>query len=373
MSIKSGILELTPEHQGQGAAVKPSEIAVMIGNQILDEFDRFYRGFTEITQSAKAAFERRDYSGVLTASRNRLSMYSISMDTLSTRIRDEFPAVSREEPLWEGVKSHYGMLTEKRYEADLALAYMHSVRRAIFRSEWKPVTYSLGESKYLSDKFVANVVEVFQTAEMTTQTVLDIFSVPEFSAPFANAVFDATMVSIRVNQTLRKQKMGQAVEKVEVLKGGFFRNRGAYIVGRIELSDQTVMPLVIALLNSREGIYVDAVISSIPDTHNLFSSTLANFHVSNSFYHEICEFLSSIMPQRPLGLIYSTIGFNHFGKVAVMDELTAELAANNSVFDTAIGFQGTVAIGFQSLNSSYNLKVIRNEPTEQYKWGKLME
>ena len=76
------------------------------------------------------------------------------------------------------------------------------------------------------------------------------------------------------------------------------------------------------------------------------------------------------MPQRPLGLIYSTIGFNHFGKVAVMDELTAELSANNSVFDTAIGFQGTVAIGFQSLNSSYSLKVIRNRPTEQYKWGK---
>ena len=234
----------------------------------------------------------------------------------------------------------------------------------------KPVTYSLGETKYLSNKFVATVVEVFQTTEMTTQSVLDIFSVPEFSAPFANAVFDATMVSIRVNQTLKKQKRGRAVEKVEVLKGGFFRNRGAYIVGRIELSDRTVMPLVIALLNSEEGIYVDAVISSIPDTHNLFSSTLANFHVSNSFYHEVCEFLSSIMPQRPLGLIYSTIGFNHFGKVAVMDELTAELSANNSVFDTAIGFQGTVAIGFQSLNSSYSLKVIRNKPTEQYKWGK---
>ena len=53
-----------------------------------------------------------------------------------------------------------------------------------------------------------------------------------------------------------------------------------------------------------------------------------------------------------------------------MEELTEELTANNSVFDTAIGFQGTVAIGFQSLNSSYSLKVIRNRPTEQYKWGK---
>ena len=207
--------------------MKPSDIAVVIGNQILDEFDRFYRGFTEITQSAKAAFEQRDYSGVLTASRNRLSMYSISMDQLSTRITDEFPAVSREESLWEGVESHYGVLTEKRYEADLALAYMHSVRRAIFRSEWKPVTYSLGETKYLTDKFIANVVEVFLTTEMTTQTVLDIFSVPEFSAPFSNAVFNATMVSIRVNRALEKHKLGHAVEKIEVLKGGHALHRAA--------------------------------------------------------------------------------------------------------------------------------------------------
>jgi isocitrate dehydrogenase kinase/phosphatase len=370
MSVESSFLKLQPEQQSRRSVGGSSDLAIVIGNQILDEFDRFYGEFKKITQSAKTAFEQRDYSGVLTASRNRLSMYSISMDQLSRRITDEFRSLSREELLWEGVESHYGMLTEKRYEADLALAYMHSVRRAIFRSEWKPVNYSLGERKYFRNTFVATVIEEFKTTEITTQTVLDIFSVPKLSTPFSNAVFDATMVSIRINQELNKKMMGQVVERVEVLKGGFFRNRGAYIVGRIALSNETVMPLVIALLNSDSGIYVDAVINAVPDTHNLFSSTLANFHVSNTCYHEICEFLSSIMPQRPLGLIYSTIGFNHFGKVAVMDELTAELNADKSVFDTAIGFQGTVAIGFQSLNSSYSLKVIRNQPTEQYKWGK---
>jgi isocitrate dehydrogenase kinase/phosphatase len=36
---------------------------------------------------------------------------------------------------------------------------------------------------------------------------------------------------------------------------------------------------------------------------------------------------------------------------------------------TAVGFRGTVAIGFSSPSSNYNLKVIRNEPTKGYKWG----
>ena len=106
-----------------------------------------------------------------------------------------------------------------------------------------------------------------------------------------------------------------------------------------------------------------------PEAHNLFSTTRANFIVTNDHYHELAEFLYGIMPKRPLGLHYSSLGFNHFGKVAVMDELTAELTEDDAVLDTAVGFPGTVAIGFQAPGSVYNLKVIRDHPTDNYKWG----
>ncbi len=102
---------------------------------------------------------------------------------------------------------------------------------------------------------------------------------------------------------------------------------------------------------------------------NLFSTTRANFIVTNDQYHELAKFLHGIMPKRPLGLHYSSIGFNHFGKVAVMEELAQELESPEAIFDTAIGFPGTVAIGFQAPGSVYNLKVIRDHPTENYKWG----
>ena len=76
------------------------------------------------------------------------------------------------------------------------------------------------------------------------------------------------------------------------------------------------------------------------------------------------------MPNRPLGLHYSTIGFNHVGKVAVMNELKREMTRSNDPFMTAVGFRGTVAIGFASKFSAYNLKLIRDKPTQDYKWGK---
>ncbi|GIT07172.1 MAG: hypothetical protein CM1200mP30_08020 [Pseudomonadota bacterium] len=62
------------------------------------------------------------------------------------------------------------------------------------------------------------------------------------------------------------------------------------------------------------------------------------------------------MPMRTLGLHYSTIGFNHFGKVAVMQELKEDLVSSGGIFDFSIGFMGTVAIGFQSPKATYNLR-----------------
>ena len=70
-----------------------------------------------------------------------------------------------------------------------------------------------------------------------------------------------------------------------------------------------------------------------------------------------------------INLHYSTVGFNHVGKVAVMNDLKAELARTDEQFETAVGFRGTVAIGFSAPSSAYVLKVIRDTPTAQYKWG----
>ncbi len=340
-----------------------------LAQRILHGFDKFYNEFKGFSISAKIAFEVEDYPAVLTASYERLSMYSVTMAQISKKIAEEFPIESKTEELWTGIEEIYRSLTSNRYEADLALAYMYSIRRAIVRSEWKAVNYVVGGTHKGDGHTIPRVFKTFKTREISSQIVLQIFSVAQLSAPFANPESDAEIVSSRITNIFEKNGKSKDIQRVDVLQAGFFRNRGAYIVSRVMLTNQTITPLVIALLNSSDGIYVDAVIVTIPDTHNLFSSTLANFHVSNKYYHEVCNFLSTIMPDRPLGLIYSTIGYNHFGKIAVMRELQFELSNMKSILDVAIGFEGTVAIGFHSKKSAYNLKVIRDQPTDRYKWG----
>src|ERR1017187_402350 len=149
---------------------------------------------------------------------------------------------------------------------------------------------------------------------------------------------------------------------------GFVRNRGAYLVGRLVLKGNEYRPFVIALLNGPDGVTAEALLHTTPHVHNLFSSTEAPFQVTNRHYHELSDFLHSIMPSRPLGLHYSTIGFHHVSKVAVMNELRRQLGRHREVLDTAPGSPGTVAIAFTSPRSAYILKVIRDRPTAGYKW-----
>src|SRR2546430_9039486 len=153
-----------------------------------------------------------------------------------------------------------------------------------------------------------------------------------------------------------------------MVRAGFFRNRGAYLVGRLVLKGTELKPLVIALLNSEEGVRAEAVLHAVPHVHNLCSSTEAPFQVTNRHYHELAAFLKSIMPSRPLGLHYSTIGYYHFSKVAVMNEVRRRLVRERELLAVAPGSPGTVTIAFTSPRLDYVLKVIRDRPTSAYKW-----
>jgi isocitrate dehydrogenase kinase/phosphatase len=91
--------------------------------------------------------------------------------------------------------------------------------------------------------------------------------------------------------------------------------------------------------------------------------------VTTRLYYQTCVFLFSLMPKRPLGHHYSTIGFNHVGKVAILNEVIEQVRQSGHRLQRSPGFAGTVALGFTFEDCSYHLKVIRDRPTTSYKWG----
>ena len=358
------------DHAGRiEAAATVDERADLAARWILAEFDAYYVESRNIPNLAKSAFERLDPAASLEVSLRRLSVYSISVHALARGLRDALPSAAEDETFWERIEARYLALIEGRYESDIAFAYIHSARRMMYEGMWKPVDYAfLHHREPASERSTAVRIDFPVAPGADLAALVDrILDVPRFDRPWRDREGDVRRVAERLRSTFGGG--GRRPVEIQMTDAGFFRNRGAYIVGQTVFDDASATPLILALLNHEAGIYVQAVLAGEADAHNLFSSTLANFHVTNSHYHELAAFLHSVMPTRRLGLHYSTIGFNHVGKVAVMNELREELAEHREVFATAEGFRGSVAIGFAAPSSDYNLKVIRDVPTAQYKWG----
>ena len=332
-------------------------------------FDRFYDEFLNLTWLAKSAFEHRDAPASVAHAKRRLGLYNATVYALAEDLRAAFPALAESEPLWSRVEAAYLPLVQGSYEADLALAYLHSARRRLYRGDWKPVEYAFGEHHSIP-RTRDIVYETFACSWPVESRVMQrILQVAQLSVPFADPVLDAALIARRLNDVLAG-KAGAGLYAIEMVRAGFFRNRGAYLVGRLVLERNEYKPFVIALLNGPGGVGAEAVLHTTPHVHNLFSSTEAPFQVTNRLYHELSDFLHSIMPTRPLGLHYSTIGFHHVSKVAVMNEVRRQLSRLREPLDTAPGSLGTVAMAFTTPRSAYILKVIRDHPTAGYKWDR---
>ena len=360
----AGFYELLTERDRNERARIAAEIIVAV-------FNDYYFRSRRIPFLAKEAFETRDWPAMLDLSRDRLSLYSSSVSKLGPLIKAGCPELSTDESFWTDVEAQYLAIIKGRYEADLAFAFLNSVRRKVYEDEWKPVEYSHGRAAAPSASLSEPVVRMLQAATpISPATLKRMLDIPKFATALRDADGDAALMAEVINRALERTGLPQGSGlKIMMINAGFYRNRGAYLVGRIVVPGFGTLPLLIAILNGKDGIFVDAVLTDSDELQFVFSSTLANFHVTNPHYHELAQFLFSIMPKRPLGLHYSTIGYNHVGKVAVINEMAREQTRTGERLDTAVGFRGTVAIGFSMPSSRYVMKVIRDKPTAGYKWG----
>ena len=335
---------------------------------ILAIFDAFYHRLCEYPHAAQCAFETMDTPAAVRISRERLDLYSAFITAHGPRLRAAFPALSQSTTLWDALDTQFVALIAERYEADIAFSFAHSLRRNIAHELWRPVAYSFpppGKRRALSMASVHRRLPVPGRVESALlRTALQMVG---FTIAFRDLDGDAERVRARVAAILR----GIAAQPValDVVQAGFYRDRTAFLVARWVLDDGSLLPMVLAMQNSTAGITVDALLYRSADIHNLFSSALANFHVTTRLYYQTCVFLYSIMPLRPLGHQYSTIGYNHVGKVAIVNEITEQMRESGQRLERSPGVPGTVALGFTFGACSYHLKLIRDRPTASYKWG----
>ncbi|GEM_PF-269330 len=371
----------TPSERLRIAKISDTEIVGLVSSKIKDCFNDYFRQFEAVTQRAKHLFENRLWPQVLEDAKERIEMYRLTLDLIEKEIRLIMGERVKEHELWFRIKYAYFASISEQYDSDLGLTFFYSVMRRMYLDNGYSVEYTDdGIMEDIEQKWKSKIEKPYRiykknssaTEELMKSFLIDAGFTPPENKPeaqvFENLERDAKLSGNRIEMKLQELTGSAEYDSIEILKPVFFRNKGAYIAGRIRQGGK-IIPLVIALLNSENGIQVDAVLLDEQNVSNIFSYTRSNFHVDYGAYREIADFLESIMPKKGRAAIYSSIGFIHPGKIELIKQLRKHLRKSGEKFEATKGIKGWVMVAFTTPSFPYVLKII-SDKSEKEGFGK---
>ena len=95
-------------------------------------YERWIRGFEEVTRRARGRFERRDWRGAQADASARLALYRIHLDGAVADVGDILEDAVLERTRWAAVKTRHQEGLAGRPDAELARTFFNSVTRRIF-------------------------------------------------------------------------------------------------------------------------------------------------------------------------------------------------------------------------------------------------
>ncbi|MBI4387616.1 MAG: bifunctional isocitrate dehydrogenase kinase/phosphatase, partial [Candidatus Omnitrophica bacterium] len=309
-----------------------------ISGEIHSAFNTYLKEFGEITSRAQSRFENRDWRGVVDDVREKLELYPHALDQMLNRFQSVFAHISddewKSEEFWLSIKEKYAEQVAHQYDADLAFIFFYSVMRRVLARYGIPVEYGddgIVENREISiDQPLYRVYEQ-ERNETVGQLLKRIVLNFGLQAPFQNLDQDVSVASNILAGDLQKKFGSTAFERIEILKPLFFRNKGAYVIGRIKVNGEW-MPLVLPLIHKEKGIKIHAVLTDRSDVSNVFSFTRSSFQVDSTRYREMIDFLETIMPSKGKTALYSSIGFIQPAKIQFIKELRDHLQRTGEHF-----------------------------------------
>jgi isocitrate dehydrogenase kinase/phosphatase len=340
-----------------------AELAAGIARTILDGFDRHYRLIREAARRAKTYFEHADWQAMRDLARERMTMYDHRVQEGVDEVRRLYPQAERDEALWPAIKLAFlGLLHEHR-QPELAETFYNSVAcqvldRRYYRNEyifWRPGV----ATEHLEGE--APTYRCYYPGRKGLRaTLMEIARSFDLANPFEDLARDLRNVLAALRVHFPRPARARPNLQIQVLSSLFFRNKAAYVVGKI-INGHREYPFAVPLLqNSKRELFVDALLVDQDALLVLFSFARAYFFVDMEVPSAYVSFLRTLMPKKPRAEMYMAVGLHKQGKTLFYRDLHYHLKHSSDRFITAPGIKGMVMLVFTLPSFPYVFKIIRD-------------
>ena len=342
--------------------------AYAIAKAMMDGFNRHYRLFRAESARAKHRFETADWHGQQRAQRERIEFYDLRVKECTMRLEKEFQAGAQPMDVWHQIKLHYIGLLVNHHQPELAETFFNSVttkilHRTHFHNDFIFVRPAVSTEYIENDEPAAKPTfrAYYPTRETLHQTLITIVENFQLQRAFAHLERDTRHVLAAVQDRLALDQVKlRANFQIQVLTSLFFRNKGAYLVGKI-INGFTEVPFALPILHDHQGkLTIDAALFGEEDLQILFSFARAYFMVDMEVPSAYVQFLRSLMPRKPRAEIYNALGLAKQGKTLFYRDFLYHLRHSTDQLRIAPGIKGMVMLVFDLPSFPYVFKLIKD-------------
>lgn len=338
----------------------PNETVAVLITRV---FESYLSEFLVITRRAKQRFEQKDWRGGRRDAAERLSVYEKVLSQMSIQLEGLLGQSAYDRATWISLKPVYAKLIAGQINEDVAETFFNSITRKQLKTLGidRDVEFFHLEARPQRKELASQVFKRYEYGQPTKELIRKILEDHRFDARYEDLERDIESVANEVDLFLWPITPNNKPYFIEVLQPCFYRNKVAYIVGRIVVGPR-MFPLILPLYNDEAGIHVDSVLMQESDANNVFGFAYSYFHVEAEVPSELIFFLRSILPHKPLSELYNAIGFYKHGKTEFYRDLHRFVHVSKKQFVIAPGKEGAVMTVFTLPNYDYVFKVIKDKP-----------
>ncbi|SDJ63493.1 isocitrate dehydrogenase kinase/phosphatase [Pseudomonas delhiensis] len=334
-----------------------------IAQTILDGFDVYRERFKQITDGAQERFERAQWQEIQRTSAERINLYEEKVGETVARVTADFdPGALLDVERWPLIKSAYIGLIDPRNDDELAETWFNSIFCGLFShdniSDGTMFVHTTRPSlrAHARDPHT----RLYRPQGHLRRALQQVFADYRFQVPYEDAEGDLARLDALLHSNLPDWVCKDPDLALELIGSVFYRNKGAYLVGRLYTPDEQ-WPLVFPLIHREgQGIRFDTVITDEAEVSIIFSFTRSYFMVDVPVPAELVAFLKRLLPGKHIAELYTSIGFYKQGKSEFYRALINHLATTDDRFVMAPGVRGMVMSVFTLPGFNTVFKIIKD-------------
>lgn len=333
----------------------------LAATSIRDAFEGYNGHFRAITQRARRRFEQRDWGAARSDAVERIELYDRCVAAAGARLSAQLEARAQDKALWAQIHERYADLVAALLDQELYKTFFNTLTRRFFATRGvDPMIEFVALAITPTDRITHPVARrSYAVAGDLDRAFARVLADCPFAVAYADPQGCAEKLAARVSEQLTDWEQ-PAVRGLELMETVFYRERRAYLVGRV-YGESRFAPLVIALMNTDDGVRADALITDRSQVAVLFGYTRSYFHADLETVGDAVVFLRTLLPHKPVDELYTVLGRAKQGKTERYRHFFAHLARHpEESFVHAEGERGMVMAVFTLPSYPVVFKLIRD-------------